>query len=138
MRVDARPYGQGTGRARPVSVRTLHHYDAVGLLTPAGVGANGYRYDGREELLRLQEIRVLRALDMGLAEIAEVLSAGGRTAPRGWRHIATGWSPISGASGGSTTLSTAPSSIERENDPSRTNNSVRVSLPSGRRAAKPG
>ncbi|MDE2486116.1 MAG: MerR family DNA-binding transcriptional regulator, partial [Alphaproteobacteria bacterium] len=27
-----------------VSVRTLHHYDELGLLKPAHVGANGYRY----------------------------------------------------------------------------------------------
>ncbi|HEY6458079.1 MAG TPA: MerR family DNA-binding transcriptional regulator [Steroidobacteraceae bacterium] len=29
-----------------VTVRTLHHYDEVGLLKPAFVGANGYRYSG--------------------------------------------------------------------------------------------
>ena len=64
-------------RLAGVSVRTLHHYDAVGLLKPDHVGANGYRYYGREQLLRLQEILVLRELDMGLAEIADVLDAEG-------------------------------------------------------------
>ena len=39
-----------------VSVRTLHHYDEIGLLKPSSVGANGYRYYGRDELLRLQQI----------------------------------------------------------------------------------
>lgn len=58
-----------------VSVRTLHHYDAVDLLKPAGTRPNGYRYYGREELLRLQEIRILRDLDMGLEEIRTVLDA---------------------------------------------------------------
>ncbi|HET9160675.1 MAG TPA: MerR family transcriptional regulator, partial [Caulobacteraceae bacterium] len=29
-----------------VSVRTLHHYDEIGLLKPAAVGENGYRYYG--------------------------------------------------------------------------------------------
>lgn len=43
-------------RLSGVSARTLHHYDAVGLLKPAFVGRNGYRYYGREELLRLQQI----------------------------------------------------------------------------------
>lgn len=60
-------------KAAGVSVRTLHHYDAVGLLKPGHVGANGYRYYGREELLRLQQILVYRELGMPLAEIAAIL-----------------------------------------------------------------
>ena len=32
-----------------VTVRTLHHYDEIGLLAPAHIGANGYRYYGRAE-----------------------------------------------------------------------------------------
>lgn len=43
-------------RLSGVSVRTLHHYDEVGLLKPAFTGENRYRYYGREELLRLQDI----------------------------------------------------------------------------------
>jgi len=58
-----------------VSVRTLHHYDEVGLLKPACVGANGYRYYGREELLRLQQILFHRELGFSLEEIARVLDA---------------------------------------------------------------
>lgn len=58
-----------------VSVRTLHHYDAVGLLKPAHVGDNGYRYYGREELLRLQDILFHRELEMPLQEIADVMAA---------------------------------------------------------------
>jgi DNA-binding transcriptional MerR regulator len=41
-----------------VTVRTLHHYDELGLLRPASVGANGYRYYGRAELLRLQRAKL--------------------------------------------------------------------------------
>ena len=37
-----------------VTVRTLHHYDEIGLLAPAHIGANGYRYDGCAEMLRLR------------------------------------------------------------------------------------
>lgn len=59
-----------------VSVRTLHHYDEVGLLKPACVGANGYRYYGREELLRLQQILFHRELGFSLEEIGRVLDAG--------------------------------------------------------------
>ena len=43
-------------RLSGTSVRTLHHYDEIGLLKPASVGDNGYRYYGREEMLRLQQI----------------------------------------------------------------------------------
>lgn len=58
-----------------VSVRTLHHYDEIGLLKPESVGLNGYRYYGREELLRLQQILFHRELGFPLAEIARVLDA---------------------------------------------------------------
>jgi DNA-binding transcriptional MerR regulator len=60
-----------------VSVRTLHHYDDIGLLKPASVGTNGYRYYGREELLRLQQILFHRELGLSLEEIGRVLDAKG-------------------------------------------------------------
>ncbi|TAJ68453.1 MAG: MerR family transcriptional regulator [Phenylobacterium sp.] len=58
-----------------VSVRTLHHYDDIGLLKPADVGANGYRYYGKDELLRLQQILFHRELGFPLDEIGRVLDA---------------------------------------------------------------
>ncbi len=58
-----------------VSVRALHHYDEIGLLKPACVGENGYRYYGREELLRLQQILFHRELEFPLEAIAAVLRA---------------------------------------------------------------
>lgn len=58
-----------------VSVRTLHHYDALGLLTPAHVGQNQYRYYGKTELQRLQQILIYRELDFPLAQIAELIDA---------------------------------------------------------------
>jgi DNA-binding transcriptional MerR regulator len=57
-----------------VSVRALHHYDQIGLLRPACVGANGYRYYGREELLRLQQILFHRELEFPLDAIAQILA----------------------------------------------------------------
>ena len=60
-----------------VSVRTLHHYHEIGLLRPAYVGANSYRYYGREELLRLQQILIHRELGIPLAEIGVILDAPG-------------------------------------------------------------
>jgi DNA-binding transcriptional MerR regulator len=64
-------------RLSGVSVRALHHYDQIGLLKPARVGENGYRYYGRDELLRLQQIMLHRELDLPLGEIAAVLDAAG-------------------------------------------------------------
>ena len=60
-------------RVAGVSSRTLRHYDDVGLLPPAYVGSNGYRYYGRDELHRLQEVLVLRELGLPLDAIARVL-----------------------------------------------------------------
>ncbi len=57
-----------------VTVRTLHHYDGIGLLRPARVGSNGYRYYGRAEMLRLQRILFHRELGVPLEEIAELLA----------------------------------------------------------------
>ena len=64
-------------RLSGVSVRTLHHYDEVGLLKPGSVGENGYRYYGQEELLRLQQILFHRELGFSLEEIGRVLDAKG-------------------------------------------------------------
>jgi DNA-binding transcriptional MerR regulator len=56
-----------------VSVRALHHYDEIGLLKPASTGRNGYRYYGRDELLRLQQILLHRELDIPLGKIRAIL-----------------------------------------------------------------
>ena len=61
-------------RLSGVTVRTLHHYDTIGLLRPAHVASNGYRFYGRAELLRLQEILFYRAFGLSLAEVADVLT----------------------------------------------------------------
>ncbi|KQS56131.1 hypothetical protein ASG17_08865 [Brevundimonas sp. Leaf363] len=60
-------------RLSGTSVRTLHHYDEIGLLKPASVGDNGYRYYGRQELLRLQSILLHREFGLALHEIAALL-----------------------------------------------------------------
>lgn len=56
-----------------VSVRTLHHYDEIGLLTPPVIGANGYRYYDERSVLRLQSILFYRELEFPLAAIKAVL-----------------------------------------------------------------
>ncbi len=59
-----------------VSVRTLHHYDQVGLLSPSGRSDAGYRLYSLEDLARLQEILVWRHLGLSLAQIQDVLDEG--------------------------------------------------------------
>lgn len=61
-------------RMAKVTSRTLRHYDDVGLLRPAFVGANGYRYYEQEQLLVLQQVLLLRELGLGLDAIAGVLA----------------------------------------------------------------
>ena len=56
-----------------VTPRTLHHYDAIGLLKPSQIGDNGYRYYGEEALLRLQQILFYRELDLPLEEISQIM-----------------------------------------------------------------
>ncbi|MFJ7631242.1 MerR family transcriptional regulator [Streptomyces sp. NPDC097595] len=61
-------------RVSGVTARTLRHYDAIGLLPPARTGAGGLRYYGEHQLLRLQQILVLRELGLGLEDIGRVLA----------------------------------------------------------------
>ncbi|MFJ8017357.1 MerR family transcriptional regulator [Streptomyces sp. NPDC096339] len=61
-------------RMSGVTARTLRHYDEIGLLPPARIGAGGHRYYGERQLLLLQQILVLRALGVGLPEIGRILA----------------------------------------------------------------
>jgi MerR family transcriptional regulator, thiopeptide resistance regulator len=56
-----------------VTVRTLHHYDAIGLLRPGHRTDAGYRLYDRADLRRLQQILLWRALGFGLAEVQALL-----------------------------------------------------------------
>lgn len=60
-----------------VSVRTLHHYDAVGLLKPARITEAGYRLYDRASLKRLQSILMFRELQFPLKEIRAILDSPG-------------------------------------------------------------
>lgn len=60
-------------RLARVSVRTLHHYDAIGLLTPGRRGENGYRRYRAGDLRRLQRILAYRALGFELDAIRAML-----------------------------------------------------------------
>jgi DNA-binding transcriptional MerR regulator len=61
-------------RMSGVTSRTLRHYDDIGLLRPAYTDDSGRRHYERHELVRLQQILVLRELGVGLDRIAEVLA----------------------------------------------------------------
>jgi DNA-binding transcriptional MerR regulator len=64
-------------RLSGVTVRTLHHYDRIGLLTPTRRPASGYRAYSTDDALRLGQILAYRACGLELAEIARVLSTAG-------------------------------------------------------------
>ena len=60
-----------------VSVRTLHHYDAIGLLKPTRVTEAGYRLYDDTALGRLQTILLFRQLQFPLKEIRDILDSPG-------------------------------------------------------------
>ena len=60
-------------RLTGISVRTLHHYDAIGLLKPTQVTQAGYRLYDDTALQRLQNILLFRQLQFSLKEIREIL-----------------------------------------------------------------
>jgi DNA-binding transcriptional MerR regulator len=61
-------------RASGVTSRTLRHYHSIGLLVPARTAPNGRRYYEQEQLLRLQQILLLRDLGLSLDVVAEVIA----------------------------------------------------------------
>lgn len=75
--------GQVAGLAN-VTVRTLHHYDDIGLLVPSGRSHAGHRRYSDADLDRLQQILFYRELGFPLEEIAALLDdrAGGKADPR--------------------------------------------------------
>lgn len=58
-----------------VTVRTLHYYDAIGLLKPSFVRPNGYRIYEEKELLQLQQILFFRELEFPLEDIRTMIHA---------------------------------------------------------------
>src|SRR6056297_2638700 len=56
-----------------VSVRTIHHYDEIGLLVPSERSAAGYRLYGKREIERLHQILLYRELGFALEAIRRML-----------------------------------------------------------------
>lgn len=72
-----------------VTVRTLHHYDRLGLLRPSGRTQSGYRVYTDRDLVRLEQIVALKFIGFSLKEIGDVLNRNGdlQTALRTQREI---------------------------------------------------
>ena len=62
-------------RISGVSVRTLHHYDSIGLLHPAQITEAGYRLYDENALIRLQQILMYRELEFSLKDIGQILDS---------------------------------------------------------------
>lgn len=72
----AGPGGRTVGRAAAlvgVSVKTLHHWDAIGLVRPGGRTWAGYRVYSADDIARVHRVLVYRELGFPLAEIARLL-----------------------------------------------------------------
>ena len=63
-------------RLAGVTVRTLHHYDEIGLLRPTGRSDAGYRRYSDADLERLQRILFYRELEFGLDQIRDAMTDG--------------------------------------------------------------
>lgn len=62
-----------TAKLAKVSVRTLHHYDEIGLLEPSGRTEAGYRLYVGDDLERLHQILLFRELGFSLDEIRQIV-----------------------------------------------------------------
>lgn len=60
-----------------LTVRTLHHYDSIGLLSPSARSDAGYRLYNRDDLARLHTIQAMRRFGMALADIGTYLASPG-------------------------------------------------------------
>lgn len=58
-----------------ISIKTLHHYDAIGLLEPSGRSDSGYRLYTMKDMVRLQQILFYRELEFSLEEIHQLMTA---------------------------------------------------------------
>lgn len=63
-------------RLTGVTVRTLHHYDEIGLVQPSARSDAGYRLYGEADVRRLQQVLVYRELGLPLDDIAAVIDRG--------------------------------------------------------------
>jgi DNA-binding transcriptional MerR regulator len=60
-------------KAAGITVRSLHHYDEIGLLRPTSVQESGHRWYNQKDVERLQQIISLKSLGLSLEDIAQCL-----------------------------------------------------------------
>lgn len=68
-------------RRSGLTVRALHHFDQIGLLSPSARSDAGYRLYGRDDVARLHAIQALRHLGLPLKEVAAMLAGDGEPLP---------------------------------------------------------
>ena len=64
---------KGISNITGISVRTLHYYDEIGLLKPACIKENGYRYYSYQQSAALETILMLREMNVSLDEIKQFM-----------------------------------------------------------------
>lgn len=64
-----------------LTVRALHHYDSIGLLSPSARSDAGYRLYNRDDIARLHQIQALRRFGVALADIGVYLASPGAALP---------------------------------------------------------
>jgi MerR family transcriptional regulator, thiopeptide resistance regulator len=74
-------------RAASVTVRTLHHYDSLGLLVPSARTQAGHRLYSPDDVQRLYRLLALREVGLPLEEIGPLLDAGDGVADTVRRHL---------------------------------------------------
>ena len=76
-----------------VTVRTLHHYEKIGLLLPSARSDAGYRLYSQRDVQRLYAIQALTRMGLRLAEVREMLESGmlslGRSSTDRWSCCAS-------------------------------------------------
>jgi DNA-binding transcriptional MerR regulator len=75
-------------RRTGLTVRTLHHYDELGILSPRGRSAAGYRLYGEEDVARLLHVLLLRRLGLSLPQVRASLDDPARSLPSALREQA--------------------------------------------------
>lgn len=74
-----------------VSIRTLHYYEILGLLNPVRDENNQYRLYGERDILRLQQIAILKRMKFKLSEIAVILEQNEHVVDESSHHAVAVW-----------------------------------------------
>jgi len=106
-------------RATGLTVRTLHHYDEIGLLQPSARLAGGHRLYDADDVARLYRIIRLRQLGFGLSQVADVLAEPEwQLAPAIERHLAEARQRAATATRLCTRLAVMAAELARQEHPS--------------------